>query len=346
MADASIGLSKLGEDRRPAEKVWVLDDPRGGGSAQAIGIAERLGVPFRRIPLSWNWMANLTAFSRHGSLLGLASVGHREGEAYVGGAAGAHRRAFASASGPALTLSSGRRAAAVALWLKERFGSPLVHCSRPGLRATAFDLLVIPRHEQPVDAENALPVLGLPHRLSPLLLRQARMAWRERLAHLPRPCITLLVRGQHMRPAQANRLAQRVAAIAKQSGGSVLATTTPRTSAEVSAALAAGLAPSMHILYRTGEPGENPYQAFLAWADAIVVTGDSASMLSEACTTAAPVFIAMQELAGFSLRSLHDSLFDAGQIRPLSDDLSPWPRQPLDEAGRVATEIRSRFTLD
>ena len=33
----------------------------------------------------------------------------------------------------------------------------------------------------------------------------------------------------------------------------------------------------------------------------------------------------------------------AGQVRPLLDDLSPWPRQPLDEAGRIAREIRARF---
>ena len=34
--------------------IWVLDDPRTGTAAQAIGIAERLGLPFRRIPLAWN----------------------------------------------------------------------------------------------------------------------------------------------------------------------------------------------------------------------------------------------------------------------------------------------------
>ena len=37
----------------PQARVWVLDDPRTGTANQAIGIAERLGVPFRRVPMMW-----------------------------------------------------------------------------------------------------------------------------------------------------------------------------------------------------------------------------------------------------------------------------------------------------
>ena len=36
-------------------------------------------------------------------------------------------------------------------------------------------------------------------------------------------------------------------------------------------------------------------------------------------------------------------LREAEQTRPLLDDFSPWPRQPLDKAGRIARAIRTRF---
>ena len=36
-----------------AAAVWVLADPRAGTAAQALGIAERLGLPFRSVPLAW-----------------------------------------------------------------------------------------------------------------------------------------------------------------------------------------------------------------------------------------------------------------------------------------------------
>jgi hypothetical protein len=39
--------------------VWVLADPRAGTAAQALGIAERLGVPFRGVALHWGALAAL-----------------------------------------------------------------------------------------------------------------------------------------------------------------------------------------------------------------------------------------------------------------------------------------------
>ena len=251
-------------------------------------------------------------------------------------------------------ISAGSRSAAVALWLKERHGQPRGTLHQPGiaglLRHPQFDLLVIPQHDDPPMAPNVLPVLGAPHRLSPLLLRQAEAAWRERLAHLPHPRVVLLVggpvRSTDMAPTLAHRLGVAVARLAAERGGSVLATTSRRTGAEATDALAAGLARTLHVLYRWGEPGENPYLGFLASADVVVATADSVSMISEACATAAPVFVALPELAGAGHRRLIATLHRAGQVRLLGDDLSSWPRARLDEANRVATEIRRRFALD
>jgi hypothetical protein len=317
--------------------IWVLDDPRTGTAAQALGIAERLGMPFARLPLSWNWKAHLAALVPHGSLAGL----------------GGPLRVEAENDSPALVISAGSRSAPVALWVKHHLGGRLVHCMRPGLagwmRREQFDLLVIPRHDSPPEAPNILPVLAAPHRVSPLKLRQAGEAWAERLAHLPHPRVVLLVggpvRATGLAPALAHRLGRQVAAMALERGGAVLATTSRRTGEEATDALAAGLARSLNVLYRWGEPGDNPYLGFLASADAIVVTADSVSMVSEACATGAPVFVALPELAGPRHRKMLETLLQAGQIRPLEDDLSPWPRERLDEAEHIAAEIRRRFGL-
>ena len=129
-------------------------------------------------------------------------------------------------------------------------------------------------------------------------------------------------------------------------GGSVMATTSRRTGEEATEALAAGLRRCLHVLYRWGEPDENPYRGFLASADAIVVTADSISMISEACATPAPVFVALGELAGPRHKRLIASLARAKHVRPLSDRLEVWHREPLDETGRIAAEIRRRIRLD
>lgn len=339
--------------------VWVLDDPRAGTAAQALGIAERLGVPFRRIPLTWNWMAHIAALARHGSLIGIAPTS-LSGPAGAPGFARAHHPGLAllapppGGEGPRLVLSAGARSAAVALWLKRRFACHLVHCMRPGLggllRAQAYDLLVLPEHDGPAPAGNVFPVLGAPHRVSPLALRQAAEAWRERLAHMPRPHVALLVggpvRGTDLQPVLAHALGRKVARLVGARGGSVLASTSRRTGAEASDALAAGLSRTMHMIYRWGEPGENPYLGYLATADAIVVTANSVAMLSEACATTAPVHVALPELAGPRHRRFLAALYAAGQARPLRDGLEAWARPRLDEAGRVAAEIHRRFALD
>lgn len=307
------------------ERVWVLADPRAGTAAQALGIAERLGRPFRKVALEWGAFARLPL--RWGTLAGLA---------------GQARGAFTEPL-PDLALSAGRRSAPVALWLAAR-GVRTVHCMRPGFAEHRFDLLVAGRHDNPPDAANILPILGATHRMSPARLAAARDEWVE-LAALPAPRVALLLggppRAEGMAPDTAAAIGARVAGFA----GSVMATGSRRTGAAAEQALAEALAPVPHRLHRWGAQGANPYAGMLAWADMVVVTGDSVSMLSESLATAAPVFIADPGGLGPRHRRLHASLLAAGQARRLEAAPAPFARTALDETGRVAAAILARGLL-
>jgi hypothetical protein len=96
------------------------------------------------------------------------------------------------------------------------------------------------------------------------------------------------------RAFQARKLGAEVAELAIREGGSVLATTSRRTKPSVAAKLEAALGEA-HVRFHHWDadapPSENPYLGFLALADAVVVTGESASMLAEACATGKPVYI-------------------------------------------------------
>jgi mitochondrial fission protein ELM1 len=305
------------------ERVWVLADPRAGTAAQALGIAERLGEPFRTVALEWGPFARLPL--RWGTLAGLAP---------------AARGPFAG-PWPDLAVSAGRRSAPVALWLAS-CGVRTVHCMRPGFAEARFDLLVAGRHDDPPAAPNTLPILGATHRMSPARLAAARAEF-VGFADLPSPRVALLLggppRAEGMAPANAAAIAGTVAGFA----GSVLATGSRRTGRAAEDAVAAALAPVPHRLHRWGNGGANPYAGMLAWADAVVVTGDSVSMLSESLATAVPVFIADPGGLGPRHRRLHDSLVAAGQARPLAQAPTPFARDTLDETGRVAAEIARRF---
>jgi mitochondrial fission protein ELM1 len=322
-------------DEAPAAPVvWVLEDPRAGTAAQALGIAERLGVPFRSIPLSWSGAARLAW--PWPSLGGLTA----EARAALLAAAAA---AGPDPRWPELVLSAGRRAAPVARWLARR-GARTVHCMRPGWGAGGFDLLVIGQHDSPRPGRNVLPILGACHRLSPDALAEARQRW-SAFESLPSPRVAFLaggpVQGQGMDPALAAGLVPRI--LRHFPEATILATTSRRTGAAAAAAIGTSLEGVPHRLFRWGDTWPNPYAGFLAWADAVVVTGDSVSMLSEACATGVPVLIATVEEGRHRL--LAESLVAAGRAAMLEGGALPRPAAPLDESGRVAAEIRARGWL-
>jgi mitochondrial fission protein ELM1 len=302
--------------------MWVLADPRAGTAAQALGIAERLSVPFAVKQLEFSALAGLPNLLLGASRLGL-------------------RGADWTPPWPRLVIAAGRRSAPPALWLKAR-GARLVHVMRPGVVAEKFDLLIVPAHDKVPPAPNVLEILGAPHRLTPTRLAEAR----GRFAHLPSPRVALLVGGPvrsvGLDAQAAGGLAAAVAAVA----GSVLATTSRRTGEAAAAAIAAALAPVPHVLHRFGAPGENPYLSLLADADAIVATGDSISMVSEAAMTAAPLFIAdLPGTSGPRHRAFHQSLYRAAQARPFAGALDSFARTPLDETARIGDAIRARGLL-
>lgn len=89
--------------------------------------------------------------------------------------------------------------------------------------------------------------------------------------------------------------------------------------------------------------GENPYMGFLAWADAIAVTADSVSMLSEACTTGKPVYMIALEGQSRRLSLFHKAIVGRGMVRPFEGKIEQWSYPPLDDAGLVAQAIRTRY---
>lgn len=312
-----------------APSIWVLADPRAGTAAQALGIAERLGLPFQVKRLEFSRLAGLPNALLGASLLGLRAVHWRP-------------------PWPDLVIAAGRRSAPPALWLKQRSGAKLVHVMRPGISPEKFDLLVLPKHDRPKPAPNVLEIIGAPHRVTPeKLVAEYNDAQQYRsYAPFPTPRVALLVggpvRGVGLDPDEARALARKVAAMA----GTVLATTSRRTGPLATEAVSAGLAEVSRVFHRYGDPF-NPYIRFLANADAVVVTGDSISMISEAAMTGVPLYIAdLKNASGPRHRAFHQSLYGCGQARPFENSLEAFERKPLDETARIANAVRSMLGLE
>jgi mitochondrial fission protein ELM1 len=229
----------------------------------------------------------------------------------------------------------------------------LAHIMNPGrVGAADFDLIALPRHdcERPGgDAPNVLRMTGAPHRVTPARLAQARERWTQSFADVARPLIAVLVGGtthQRLFPtAAAHALGTQVSTMARTVGGTVLLTTSRRTGPEAEAALLDTIAAPRRV-FRWGQDGENPYVGWLALADAIVVTGDSVSMICEACATSASVFIyAPPGLVAPKHRRLHDDLYARGFARPFDGAWATQAHPPLNSAQEIAARLSQLLAL-
>lgn len=321
--------------------IWVLTDDRAGNVAQALGVAEALGRDFKTIPIRYNPLARIPNALTGASLIGLAPE---------------TRMTFGS-PWPDVVIAAGRRTGPIARWIKKHAGKPVIlaQIMNPGRRgAEDFDLIAVPRHdcELPAgDAPNVMRITGAPHRLTRARLASAADAWAGRIASVPRPLIALIVGGAtHRKPFPADlarTLAADVSSLAERQGGAVLLVSSRRTGAAAEEAMKAAMS-APHRAFFWSEGGDNPYFGYLALADAIVVTGDSVSMCSEACAASAPVYVYSPDgMVAPKHARLHRHLYDGGFARPFDGSFERWTHPPLNAAGEVAQKIdhliRRRF---
>lgn len=312
--------------------VWVLADDRAGNVAQAVGIAEALGLPFAVKDIRYGPIARLPNILLCASTAGLVS----------------DSRAGLRPPWPRLVIAAGRRTAPVARWIKRAGGSRLVQIMDPGQGRADFDLIAIPEHDAAAPAgSNILSILGAPHRVTPRRLAAEADLWRDRLACFAGPRIAVIVGGSTKNriftATMARSLMQQAAGLAAELGGSLLVTTSRRTGPEVLTELEAFL-PTNSFLFRWEEGAANPYPALLGLVDAIVVTGDSVSMCSEACAASVPVYVfAPDGLVAPKHARLHRALYRAGFARPFDGRFETWTHPPLNAADQIAGAVRARF---
>lgn len=309
---------------------WVLTDGKPGMENQCLGLAEALGLnpdvkrvaprfPWRVLPPHL-WFGALHAPGPDGDVL--------------------------SPPWPDLLIATGRQTVALSIAIKRLAGNRVftVQIQNPVISAARFDLVATPRHDR-LTGENVIVTEGALHRITPDRLAAEAGKFRDRLAGLPNPRVAVLIGGSNgqyrMTRKSAEALADRVAGLANNQGAGLMVTTSRRTGAENEAILRDRLAGLSADIWDGA--GDNPYFGYLGLADAIVVTGDSVSMVSEACATGKPVYVFDLEGGSEKFRRFHENLRARGFTRPFTGSLENWNYTPLRDTESVADEIRRRI---
>ncbi len=313
---------------------WVITDGKLGMVNQAMGLAEAVGfttvAKTIRPGAPWKWLP--------AGLWPAGASGIGPGSDPVDGAP------------PDLLISCGRHAVGPALWLKRHHrGRPfVVHVQHPRIDPARFDLVIAPAHDS-LKGPNVLQITGSLHGVTRAKLAAAAARFGPAYRDVKRPLIAVLIGGSNsvytLTETTADWIIAGLKRLAEEHGAGLLITLSRRTDAAVETRLRAALADVAAEIWNGA--GENPYLGYLALADAVVVTCDSVNMISEACATGKPVYIADLPGRGSSkFADFHGQLIEAGIARQFEGRLENWSYEPLDDTARAAAEIRRRMGLD
>lgn len=263
-----------------APRVWLLLGQKAGDNNQVLALAEALGWPYsgkRIVNRPWELISNLSL------KITLAGIDQ-------------HRSDSLTPPWPDLLISAGRRNEPVARWVRRQSGNHtrIVHIGRPWSPLESWDLIVTtPQYNLP-EASNILHNHLPLHRIDRARLDEAANAVHWPWLGQQRPYTAVMLGGNSgqfvFTPDKARHMGRLVSELVAAGGGTALVADSRRTPAPATRAFLAALqVPFYHHSWQSSE--ENPYLAFLALADYLVVTGESMSMLAEAAATGSPLYI-------------------------------------------------------
>ena len=306
-------------------RVLILSDGRTGGLNQSLGVAAMLGFKDPEVQ----------------------TLRRRYSQRYLGwlpvGMLYENLAEFEKAAAKAdLLIGAGRGPSRIMRHLKQLNPALFtVALMRPAGKLRDYDVVSIPKHDKPKPATNLIITLGNCNRITKDLMAQEADRWRKRLQHLRGVKLAVLVGGTSKHaaftPNDARQLIASLTTVLKEqatNGAALMVSTSRRTGKAATAALEEALEKSglPYYLWQPDDPTarDNPYFAYLALADAVLITADSTSMVSEAATAGKPIYLWGDETSvPKKFRHFYTALAQQGRLRwwPLPT-AKPQAKQP------------------
>ena len=310
-------------------RAWIVTDGKAGDENQCVGLAETLGLAFeiRQVPPSgpFGWMAPW------------GPIDPREGPRRRGGAL--------SGPYPDILIASGRRAVPYLRAVRRATGGRTftAFLKDPRTGADSADFIWVPDYDD-LRGPNVFTTLTAPHLVTAARLAAARARPDPRLLRLDGPRVAVLVGGdsRHLsyRKTDMIRLVEDLHTLASR-GYRLMVTISRRTPDPLREAVRTLAAETGGFLW--DGTGDNPYVAMLALAEAIVVTSDSANMVSEAVATGAPVLLFDLPRTYIRHRRMFAGLAIAGALRPFTGQLVDLTYKPIDATPVIAQALAEAY---
>ncbi len=301
---------------------WVLSEGIAGTQNQCIGVANALGLHYKIKTISlkqpWKTFSPYIGFEKEWSFSPAIKPPY-----------------------PDILIASGRKSIAASRYIKKasKGNTFTVQIQDPRISSKYFDLVAVPEHD-PMRGDNVIVTKASPNKVTKELLIKAKKDFPD-LKELKIPRIAVLIGGSSKAYNMTHEITSKLAKQLKNIDGSLMLTCSRRTGAENQMILQNDLDNGSNYFWN-GQ-GNNPYLGFLAWADYILVTADSASMISESCTTGKPVYMIDLEGGSKRITKLHNNLIKHGALRKFNGSLENYSYEPLNDAVLIANEIKKRL---
>lgn len=309
---------------------WVVTEGHPGPENQCLGVAQALDVTpvIKRIILRQPWKT-LTPFLGGESERTFSPFGDKLQPPW-----------------PDLVIASGRRSIAAARYIKRMAGNRtfVVYIQNPHTSPSQFDLVAVPMHDQ-LRGPNVIVTTAAPTRITAERLDDAREYFADPFGEMPAPRLAVLIVGDSpykMTNEIALNLGAQLHKLASERQVSLMVRTSEITQDSVEKIVEESLNDDDNAWVWDPET-ENPYLGFLAWADYILVTGDSVSLISEAAATGKPVYMIPLEGRSTKIERFHKNMMDRGILRIFDGVLEDWIYAPLNDATLIAEEIKKRL---
>lgn len=315
--------------------VWVLADSRVGNLNQAIALAEKMGLNYELKHLEYNCFGKLP-----NCLLALSPIHVKKGWLSSLGATGKY---------PDVIISSGRRTASIASYLKYKSGNKIkiIQIMHPNLLFSHFDLVILPYHDTiKKNAVNIVQVTGALNNI-PDKIFASNNELHKNYPSLGR-FIAVIIGGnsKHYDFSKngAKEFAEILSNIAKNQQYTLFVSFSRRTPGGAKQMIKNNL-PSSAIIYDPLEERDkpNPYLSMLATADYIIATADSISMCSEAASTGKPLYIFFPLLFKSAKHLTFVKQLVNLKIAKILDKstthLVPYEYTPLNEVARISNIV-------
>ena len=244
-----------------------------------------------------------------------------------------------------IIISCGRKSVIPSIALKKRLGKEIftIHIQNPKVSYKHFDLIVSPEHDN-IKGDNVITTTGAIHYLTRKEIKENSNYLR--LEEKKKKLVAFIIGGPNKYYAYTEQVIHqtfnKVKTLFTPDKYKIIVIPSYRTPKEVIKKAYDTFNFNHHVVK---EVDKKAYLSALAISEHIVVTCDSTSMISEAAVTGKPVYIAMMKSIknNYRFKKFYNKLQELGITRELKDNIDTWSYENLNEAGRIASLVKSKM---